>query len=62
MDDAKLQYAIAQAIVESYWRMVGGDGPSGGPPDAGDLQLAFDIMCIPEMQELANTHCSRCYM
>lgn len=33
---------IAKAVVGSFWRMEGGDGPPG-EPSAGDLQIAHDV-------------------
>jgi hypothetical protein len=41
---AEVEIVIAEAIVESFWAMMGGsDIPCPNKVDAGDLQLAYDI-------------------
>jgi hypothetical protein len=51
---AALEQAVAQAIAWSFWKMMGGgsadDGDPAPAPSAGDMQLAYDVLAMPEMQ------------
>jgi len=44
MIDTTERDALARTIHESFYRMQGGEGPSGEPINAGDVQLAVDIL------------------
>ena len=51
---APMQYSVALAIWCSYYEMLGGVMEDCSVPDvsAGEMQVAHDILAMPEMQEL----------
>lgn len=46
------QEAIARAVRDAWWHMMGGDGPSPHEPENGDGQIAFEVLQTPEMKAI----------
>ena len=53
-DVLDIQTALACAVARSFWLMAGGgeDPDSVFVPSTGDLQIAYDILQSPIMQEI----------
>lgn len=53
-DSLDIQTQLACAIARSFWMMAGGgeDSDSVFIPSSGDLQIAYDILQSPVMQEI----------